>query len=154
MRISITASALAMSVMLASHAALASPVEATAHEKAAIELRTIQSELMVAALHCRKSADRDVVGLYNSFVTKFRGSLIRNADVLTAYFKRRDGAAYQTRFDAFVTRLANEAALNSARNANYCQTSRAVLQAVLRAGTNGLERLATIRVAEEVAQTR
>jgi hypothetical protein len=115
--------ALCGAVALASLCALASPSAAqplNAREQAALDVRYLQTELMVAALSCGRP---DFHQHYNVFVAKFGGSLKRHANVMKSYFSREYGAQGITQLDRYVTRLANEASLRSMQQAAFCQDS-------------------------------
>lgn len=101
-----------------SNTAAAQPLNA--REQAALDVRYLQTELMVAALSCGRP---DFHQHYNAFVTKFGGSLKRHANVMKSYFSREYGAQGTVQLDRYVTRLANEASLRSMQQAAFCQDS-------------------------------
>ncbi len=72
-----------------------------------IEVRRMQTHLMVAALSCGARAD------YNAFVINHRSSLKKYGTAIRQEFKRRYGKAGPRRLNRFVTRLANEASARS-----------------------------------------
>lgn len=85
------------------------------HENAALNTRVLQTELMVAALACGNRP------LYNAFVSKFRGELIKQGRSLRSFFQRPRGGGGQENLDSFITRLANEASRRSnAGRAGFC----------------------------------
>ena len=72
-----------------------------------IEVRRLQTTLMVAALTCSARSD------YNSFVINHRGSLQKYGKEIRKEFRRRHGKGGARRLNRFVTRLANEASARS-----------------------------------------
>lgn len=72
-----------------------------------IEVRRLQTNLMVAALSCGARAD------YNAFVINHRSSLKKYGTAIRREFKRRYGKSGSRRLNRFVTRLANEASARS-----------------------------------------
>ncbi|MCW8836674.1 MAG: hypothetical protein OQJ99_09960 [Rhodospirillales bacterium] len=99
---------------------------ATPAERLALNARVLQSELMVAALSCGKNAD------YNAFVKKFQPQLVERGKSLRQFFVRLYGAKGETRLNAFVTRMANEASVRSLRQGGgYCDQAGALFSAAL-----------------------
>jgi hypothetical protein len=87
-------------------------------EERAVQLRTVQSQLMVAAITCRREDD------YNRFVTRFQPDLARAHGTLTGYFRRVHGAQAQRQMDAFITNLANAHSQSALRQGNqFCRNS-------------------------------
>jgi hypothetical protein len=76
---------------------------ASGPEAVALQMRTLQTRLMVAALTCDARAD------YNAFVGRFRPVLARNGRLLVSYFDRTHGRAGKQELNRFVTQLANAA---------------------------------------------
>lgn len=72
-----------------------------------IEVRRLQTNLMVAALSCRARSD------YNEFITAHRPSLQSYGKAIQAEFRRRYGRDGSKQLNRFVTRLANEASARS-----------------------------------------
>jgi hypothetical protein len=101
-----------------SNAAASQPLNT--REQAALDVRYLQTELMVAALSCGRA---DFHQHYNVFVAKFGKSLKSHANVMKTYFSREYGAQGTTQLDRYVTRLANEASLRSMQQAAFCQDS-------------------------------
>jgi hypothetical protein len=82
---------------------------------AALNARVLQTELMVAALSC------DEKQRYNSFVTAYRDVLKDRGQALQALFRRAHGAKANTRLNAFITKLANDASQEVRSKGNeYC----------------------------------
>ncbi len=89
-------------------------------------VRTLQSDMMVAALSCNER------GLYNAFAVAYRTDLQRHGKALRAYFKETHGAQHLKRLNAYVTQLANDASIRHARTGkDYCQAAREVLRELL-----------------------
>lgn len=115
-----------MALMVASGTASQAAVCATAPEEAALEMRVLQSELMVAALTC---SQRDS---YNAFAKRFKADLGQHGKALRGFFKRHYGASGKKRLDRFVTRIANESSQRSMRNSGaYCADADALYRTVL-----------------------
>lgn len=98
--------------------ATAEPVNA--REQQALDVRYLQTELMVAALSCGRPEFHQH---YNVFVTRFGNSLKRHGTALQTYFRRQYGAQGTKQMDIYVTRLANEASLRSMQQAAFCTDS-------------------------------
>ncbi|MGB8273988.1 MAG: hypothetical protein WCF16_01820 [Alphaproteobacteria bacterium] len=100
---------------------------ALADEKIALDTRTLQSELIVAALSCNEKAR------YGAFVKKFEQVLVANGDSLRQYFRRAYGAAGETHMNRLVTVLANGASARSMgqNNSVYCANEAALFTQVL-----------------------
>lgn len=94
---------------------------------AAKSVRTLQSDMMVAALSCQQAR-----GLYNSFVTDYRSELQRHGRMLKTRFKSEYGGAATKKLNNYVTRLANDAAIRYAEGgAAYCEAARETLATLL-----------------------
>lgn len=120
---------------------VASPSSAqplNAREQAALDVRYLQTELMVAALSCGRT---EYHTYYNNFVSKFGNSLKRHSNVMKAYFTREYGAQGGKQLDTYVTRLANEASLRSMQQASFCQDSKALFERVAATDAPSLEGL-------------
>jgi hypothetical protein len=79
-----------------------------------LKVRLFQTELMVAALTCKRRTD------YNQVIAKFGDELAARGRTLKVIFKRLYGTDAEPALNRFVTRLANEASLRSLRTADYC----------------------------------
>ena len=88
---------------------------ASSQDLAALEVRVLQTELMVAALTCGQQ-DK-----YNTFVKTYQSELVKQGRALRALFKRVYGSAHKKRLNGFVTKLANDSSQrsNGARQ-GYC----------------------------------
>lgn len=90
---------------------------ATAEERAALDFKAMQSELMVAALTCGKQAE------YNRFVTGRQSVMPDNGRHIKAYFSRVYRENASASLNSFVTALANfssQVSLNVNRD-DYCR---------------------------------
>ena len=90
----------------------------------ALEVASVQQELMVAALTCGETSR------YNRFVTTYQPELQASDANLMAFFKHRgQGAAG---YHSFKTKLANEASLRSAHSQeDYCGAANAAFDDAL-----------------------
>ena len=82
---------------------------AISRELDAVNIRILQSEMMVAALTC------DMRGNYNRMMVKFRDELVSHGRVLRQMFRRDHGRSAQKALDGFITQLANDASIRSTR---------------------------------------
>ena len=93
---------------------------------AAMQVRMLQTELMVAALSCQAQNQ------YNAFVRKFSKQLAENGRQLRTHFSKTYGATAGRRLDTFVTRLANTASAISIRNSGtFCPNLHAIFRRAL-----------------------
>jgi hypothetical protein len=76
-----------------------------------LEVRKLQTTLMVAALSC---GHRDN---YNNFVTSFKPELQKFGNLMRSHFRKRYGAGAKKKLNSYVTALANEASERS--NVDY-----------------------------------
>jgi hypothetical protein len=104
-----------------------------------IEVRRLQTKLMVAALSCRARSD------YNEFIMTHRPSLQSYGKAIKAEFRRRYGRAGSKELNRFVTRLANEASARSnADRAAFCADASALF-AKSRTGGMTLASMVTVK---------
>lgn len=116
-----TAAVLAASLLSAEAMALC----AERDDQAALDVRMLQTELMVAALTCN-SQDR-----YNDFVRKFRTELISHGKHLRRFFGNAYGSQSRQKLDGFITRLANKASQRSlVGREDYCPAAEALFDRV------------------------
>jgi len=104
-----------------------------------LELRVLQSELMVAALTCGQRQS------YNAFVTTFKPFLKDQGAQLRTFFVEQYGlAAGPGRLNNMVTRLANAASQRSLSQptSEFCAQTLSRFEAVLNADAQGLFQLA------------
>lgn len=93
-------------------------------------VRTLQSDMMVAALSCNERA------LYNNFAVTYRPDLLEHGKALKAHFKATHGGAATRKLNAYVTELANDASIRHARTGqDYCATAKEVFMDLI--GTEG-----------------
>jgi len=105
----------------------------------ALELRVLQSELMVAALTCGQRQS------YNAFVTTFKPFLKDQGAQLRTFFVEQYGLSDGPgRLNRMVTRLANTASQRSLNQSNqvFCEQAKARFDAVLSAPAQDLLHLA------------
>ena len=87
-------------------------------DKAAFHVRSLQTDLMVAALTCEAKPE------YNSFVRKFRTTLVDHGVALKSLFRNLHGARADKALNAYVTALANRASQRSiSKRDHYCETT-------------------------------
>lgn len=106
----------------------ATEISITPKERASLEMRVMQSELMVAALSC-SSADR-----YNAFVTRYKNELVDHGKTMQSLFKRVHGGNAFNQINSFVTRMANEASLKMIQNTHFCDETGEMFQVLLQGG--------------------
>ncbi len=76
--------------------------DATPAERSALNVRLLQSDMMVAALSCQLRDD------YNAMVRRFGPELARHGSDLRGLFARTYGSGGEAELNKYVTRLANE----------------------------------------------
>ena len=96
---------LAAAALLTSIAVEADARCSSAAEQSAFDVGALKSELSVLAVAC---ADEDD---YNAFVNRDRTELVHADAVVNGWFKRTFGRTAQTRYDSYITLLANEQGL-------------------------------------------
>jgi hypothetical protein len=70
-------------------------------DQSAFDVGALKSELSVLAVGCSDEDD------YNKFVERYRGELVSRDGEVNAWFRRTYGRAAQTRYDSYITLLAN-----------------------------------------------
>jgi hypothetical protein len=114
-------------------AAIAGEIPVSAKERASLEIRLLQTELMVSALACQA---RDS---YNTFVTRFQSELVDSGKNLKSLFSRVHGKDGTTRLNSFVTEVANDASMKSLQMGDqFCNETAQTFQALL-SGKTSLE---------------
>lgn len=114
-------------------------------EKAAIDARLLQTEMMVAALAC------DLRPRYNSAMRTFQNELIGHGKVLRSIFNRNHGASSQRQLDKYITQLANDASARSNYDRRtYCQTAVTLFDDVLSSSSGGFDQM-TKKLIQEAA---
>lgn len=110
----------------------------------ALQVRVVQTELMVAALSCNASPR------YNAFVQTYQKDLMAAHNQLRKLFKRIYGGSANTELNAFITRLANDSSKRSIANITiFCQNATTMYDGAL--VTEGVQ-LAAFVPAQPVAQ--
>lgn len=95
-------------------------------ERSALDVRALQSYLMVSALSCQRGES------YNQFVRRFSTELGVASRTTSAYFQRAHGGQGRTRFDAHNTNLANEHSEDGIRAGSFfCRDAESLFQQVL-----------------------
>ncbi len=98
-------------------------------EKTAFDVRSLQSQLMVAALAC---GEQDK---YNAFVTRYQGELGGAYRVLAASYRRAGG---QKALDSYITTLANAQSQDGIRQGtHFCRNALPMFDAAMAAAANG-----------------
>jgi hypothetical protein len=111
--------------------ASATEISISEKERASLEMRVMQSELMVAALACSSSAN------YNAFVTRYKKELTNYGKTMQDLFKRVHGGNAFSQINSFVTRVANEASLKMAQNSHFCEEAAQTFHTLLQTGPGG-----------------
>lgn len=107
---------------------------------AALSLRVLQSDLLVAGLRCRKASK------YNDFVTRFKTELKSNGGTLKKYYSKRYGGGGKRQLDLFVTRLANDSSRRAGTDTHgYCRQVPGLFDEVLKIDKGGLKGYAAAR---------
>ncbi len=95
-------------------------------ERDSLNIRHLQSELMVAALSCGLRPQ------YNATVKRFEAELVGRGHDLKQLFRRTFGSSSERELDRFVTALANQSSTNSLnRGAGYCSESAQLFTEIL-----------------------
>lgn len=115
-------------------------------ETDAVNVRILQSEMMVAALTC------NMRNRYNTVVVRYQGELVSHGRVLKKMFRRDHGQSAQKELDGFVTQLANDASIRSIRGREtFCVNANVMFTTIL-AGENTLAATGLRTVEEAVIQ--
>jgi len=110
-----------------------------ANARTALEMRVLQSELMVSALTCGQKSN------YNAFVTTFKPFLKKQGGQLPSFFIKVYGPKTgPEKLNRIVTRLANMASQNSLISSTdaYCSAASTRFSAVLNGTRQELARMA------------
>lgn len=119
-RLALATAVSAISLGFATHDAEAFQAR-DAKETDAVNVRILQSEMMVAALSC------NMRNSYNTMVVRYQGELVAHGRVLKAMFRRDHGNSAQKELDGFVTQLANDASIRSIKQRQaFCVNAGAV----------------------------
>jgi hypothetical protein len=85
------------------------------HKSDALQVRELQTHLMVAALTCDAAAE------YNAFVKRFMPTLVRHGEQLRRYFAATYGPDGGSHLNHFVTGLANRVSqISATRPTEFC----------------------------------
>lgn len=116
----------------AAHAAKAkAPACVQGADETALQMRVVQTDLMVAALSCKMSAN------YNAFVKGNQQILMGAHDQLKKYFS--NGRGGEKALNGFITRLANDSSKRSIANiAQFCLDNGYLYTAILDANRGDL----------------
>ena len=107
-------------------------------EKAAFDIRALQSQLMVAALSCQQDQQ------YNTFVRQYSSELGGAYRGIQTHYRRTAGARGQTSLDGYITSLANAQSQDGIRQgSNFCANVLPLFAAAL-AAPKSAEGLATV----------
>lgn len=119
---------------------------ANPREAVAIEMRVLQTEMMVGALACQAKPH------YNSFARRFEGTLIEQGGNLRRYFQRVHAGSAERRLNAFVTALANDVSQLHANGGTDCERFFALAEAVRDMTPAQLARFVSLRPREGIAR--
>src|SRR5882757_3467924 len=120
------------------------PAEATA-----VQVRMLQSELMVGALACRDSnPELGMIEQYNAFIHRLGDRLVSHSKILQAHFLKQYGPASKRQMDTFVTALANDASTRSMTAPNYCHGAAELFHNVGVLEKRDLEKFSAARAVE------
>jgi hypothetical protein len=131
---SVLLGATVMTTSLSAHA----DVCADANARGALEMRVLQSELMVAALTCGQRQN------YNSFVSTFKSYLKNQGENLRVFYDNSYGESGTARLNRLVTRLANQASSRTLNQSTskFCAQAKARFETILTAPPRQLAYLA------------
>lgn len=134
--IKVTAAATAIAIFMQASPALSlicpSPVE-----QHALNVRMLQTKLMVSALSCNAKPQ------YNTFVKRFQRELVPHGKNLRRMFHRTYGKRARYHLNKFITRLANdESAVRISAGSQYCQNAQSLFTRVLNTNNGYITALA------------
>ncbi|MFZ5836541.1 MAG: hypothetical protein ACOY2B_14330 [Pseudomonadota bacterium] len=97
---------------------------AAAVDRTSLNVRMLQTELMVAALTCNQRPE------YNAFVTRFKPELSKQGKHLQSFFKQQHGSGSAKALNGFVTRIANESSRRGMqKRGEFCRNAASIYQA-------------------------
>jgi hypothetical protein len=102
-------------------------------DEKAVYIRSLQTDLMVAALTCSDSEP------YNQFINQFKPVLMKDSKQLQTFYTRTDGKAGANELNSFVTQLANDESQKSIQTPGYCDNANQLFNAVLALTPDQLE---------------
>ena len=109
-------------------------------ERSALDVRALQSYLMVSALQCRQAEP------YNQFMRRFGGDLANANRTAAVHFTRTYGGQGRTRQDSFNTTLANEHSEDAIRSGSFfCTDATALFAQALATPSSDLAKFAVER---------
>jgi len=108
-------------------------------EKQALDMRALQSELMVSALSC---GERDN---YNQFVKEHKDYLIKNSTLLKSYFQRNYHSSAEFQMNKFITELANASSRKSLGRyqEGFCESAKEIFHQVQSVKVNKISDIAS-----------
>lgn len=90
-------------------------------DQISLQVRMLQTELMVAALTCNQRTD------YNAFVTRFQPELALQGKHLQAFFKQKHGSGAAKALNGFITRIANESSRRGMqKRGEFCRNAASI----------------------------
>ncbi len=112
---------------------------ANAVEKGALDMRVLQTELMVAALSCNERAE------YGRFVKKFQPQLQQQGKTLKAYFARVYKGKGDYQLNRFVTQIANGVSQRHAHTkpSTFCAAAKSLFAETLQQDDRSLVMVST-----------
>ena len=114
-------------------------------EKVAFDVRSLQSQLMVAALICKQDAQ------YNTFVQQYQGQLAGAWSGMSTYYRRANGAVGARTLDNYVTEMANIQQMDGSRQGTaFCANVASLFSAAL-AAPKSPEALAQLAIANNLS---
>jgi hypothetical protein len=126
--------------LLAATDATSAPRCLQSDERLSLEVRALQTEMMVAALSCHAQQE------YNAFVIRHRQELARHGHKLKSFFSRVYGSNGERETTRFVTGLANKSALAGVSDMDkFCTESLTTLRAVHEVPSHQLDDFARAR---------
>ena len=106
--------------------AWAEEVCAGAQDLTALQVASVQQQMVVGALTCAKD------GLYNNFVTQYQDELITSDQALQAYFMKRAPKTGTDDYHSFKTKMANYYSARSGDNRTvFCNRAEALFHDAL-----------------------
>jgi len=137
-KVTVLAVAAVVSMAIAGPTHAASPVCVSSAEKEALDIRVLQTELMVAALSCQQHQE------YNQFISSFQPMLKDNGKTLKILFRKTHGAGSKRALNTFVTGLANKASMASMKAWDgYCASTSALFKEALAAPSKDMATVAS-----------
>lgn len=94
------------------------------YEIKADQTRFVETQLRVATLQCVAAGDRDMVMLYNAFITSKRPYFIDAESPLRKFLLRSERGS----LDSYVVSLANRISRDSTNTVQFCQRARFAME--------------------------